>query len=159
MANIHPTIFTQVVAHEFGHAQVALTDPALHVYAAFVDRHLPTVAAPLRIPAHCLPHEAAHDRFGVWVVAQEGALDELRGEIAARLNDPRERAPERLRLISAMSPSREYEHLRAELGRFCARWKVRLVARWNEQLKGPPASSLVVHAPIFRYSLMLPNRR
>lgn len=135
LAQMYPAIFAQIVAHELGHAHIALTDQALHVYCAFLDHNIRGASHDQVTMSRELPHELAHDRFGVSLSDQLYGRHALRHQISVRITDGAERDPGRLRIIADLPPEPRYDSLRDDLRKFCLPWRDNLIAAWDEEFR------------------------
>jgi hypothetical protein len=149
-AATHTAFFVQVLAHELGHARVALADPALHVYCAFIESHIVQLSNGAISLCHELPHEAAHDRFGLLIaeglLGREPVQDDLRRLLADSTR------PDRLRLdhTRSLTPGEGYAGLRAEVAEFARPYADLLCSRWSAEMKMVEAAggpSLTRRAP------------
>lgn len=134
LAHTHPAVFAQIIAHELGHATVAVRDPDLHTYCSFLDLTIREASNGRITWYHELPHERAFDAFGNWA-----AVDLFGAEQFAReLNDliANERPDrERLQVISTLPPQRGLDGLRAEVRAFAAPYRAALERMWDAEVE------------------------
>lgn len=129
-ASTHPAFFSQILAHELGHARVAVTDPALHVYSSFVDFMATQLSLGVLLH-HELPHEAAHDRFGVWVAEAVLGRSSLKRDVSLLLAEPSRRDYQRLRSYLTLSPRGNHDTLRREIAAFATPFASEFVSAWD----------------------------
>lgn len=146
----YPAHFVQILAHELSHASVALLDKDLHVYCSFLDYAIRGASGGKITLWHELPHERAHDAFGVHVAELVMGRPALERDLSAMLASNARSDPRRLRFIQAVQPMNERANLRQDVRMFARPYASRLVVEWDRVLATAAAwggDSLPAHAP------------
>jgi hypothetical protein len=128
-----PAVFSQIVAHEFGHATVAIRDPDLHTYCCFIDLAIQKASAGRIAKYHDLPHELAYDAFGKWVTFQLFREAQFRQEVDELVAAGRTDS-ERLRLLRELKPRADLSGLRAEVRAFSEPYRLQLLDLWEREV-------------------------
>ena len=127
----HPAAFAQIVAHEFGHATVAIRDPDLHTYCTFIDLAIAKASGRRITRYDQLPHERAFDAYGNWVAMEIFGADAFRREMDELIAAER---PDRGRLeaVVATPPLSQLDGLRAQVRAFAEPYRDSLERMWAE---------------------------
>jgi hypothetical protein len=129
LATSHPAVFAQILAHEYGHATVAVRDPDLHTYCSFLDLAIRRASAGRVTMSHELPHERAFDGFGNLVAIDLFGITAFKAQVADLAAQPR---PDRDRLsfVLGLAPRVDVVGLRREVQAFAAPYRVVLERMW-----------------------------
>jgi hypothetical protein len=139
LAETHPVVFAQILAHEFGHATVVIRDPDLHTYCTFLHENIRGASHGRVTQSHELPHEAAFDAFGNHVAIQLFGLTRFREEMGHLAAQDR---PDRERLIFDLHlpPRADLAGLRAEVRAFAAPYRAALERIWEDEVQRAAAA-------------------
>lgn len=129
LSRTHPAVFAQIVAHEFGHATVAIRDPDLHTYCAFIELTIRKASAGQIDRYDQLPHEQTFDAYGNWVAVEIFGADSFRREMEDLIAAAR---PDRGRLEAALAlpPQSTVDGLRAQVRAFAEPYRDILEHMW-----------------------------
>jgi hypothetical protein len=149
-ANSNRAYFAYILGHELGHAHVAIADPSLHVYCSFLDHHIREASGGRVTMWHELPHEQAHDRFGIAIAEELLGRHRVESDFRQLLTDDSRRDRQRLTATIALEPQRDYSRLREQLVTFARPFASELEALWDKSLARATAAgqtSLTQYAP------------
>jgi hypothetical protein len=149
-ATTHRAYFAYVLGHELGHAHVAIVDPALHVYCCFLDHYIGEASGGRVTMWHELPHEHAHDQFGIAIAQELLGRGRVEGDFAELIRDDSRRDHQRLVATIALAPEKDYSTLREQLVTFARPFASELGALWTGNLAQAAAAggtSLTQYAP------------
>ena len=129
LSRTHPAAFAQIVAHEFGHAAVAIRDPDLHTYCTFIDLAIAEASGRQVTRYDQLPHEQAFDAYGNWVAVEMFGAGAFRREMDDLIAAAR---PDRGRLkaVMAIPPQSQLDGLRAQVRAFAKPYRQSLERIW-----------------------------
>jgi len=145
----HPAFFVYILAHELSHARVVLTNPHLHVYCSFLDKNI-RGASNGKVTQYCqLPHEQAHDAYGVWIARRVLGGDRLDSDLSALQSDPSHRDVNRIRFLQEVEPRGDIRDLEDKVRAFARPYATGLSSIWDRELK-EATESLVHYAPHIR---------
>jgi hypothetical protein len=141
LSHSHPAAFAQILAHEFGHAAVAIRDPDLHTYCAFMDIWIGRASAGAVTRYDELPHERAFDAYGNWAAVQLFGEDRFREEMQELIESGRADRG-RLEVVLPLTPEHRLDGLRATVREFGAPYRDMLQQLWIAQADSAAAAGV-----------------
>jgi hypothetical protein len=132
LSHRHPAVFAQILAHEFGHAAVAIRDPDLHTYCAFLDLWINRASGGAVTRYHELAHERAFDAYGNWAAVELFGADRFRAEMQDLIGGGRPDR-ERLEVVLSLAPEPRLDGLRAQVRAFAEPYRIALQRLWGEE--------------------------
>jgi hypothetical protein len=152
-AETHPGFFAQVLAHELGHAHVVLTEYDLHVYCSFLDLTIREATGGRITMCHELPHEQAHDAFGMYVAEHVVGRDQLIREIDSLASGGLRQDHQRLKFLTTLAPRCDVSDLREEVRTFAEPYAATLIKAWDawvQRAEDAEQPSMVQRVPHIR---------
>lgn len=132
LSRSHSAVFAQILAHEFGHATVAIRDPDLHTYCTFIDLWIRQASRGVITKHHELAHELAFDAYGNWAAVELFGADRFSEEMQELIGSGREDR-ERLEVVMLLASERRLDGLRAQVRAFAEPYRNGLEHLWAEQ--------------------------
>jgi hypothetical protein len=110
----HPAYFTYLLAHEFGHAHICLTDLELHILTCLIDMFIKDASDDTITMDHQTPHERCYDQFGIYVAERLFTREQLNIEIEELLKDTNREDHTRLENMLSLPALYKFGDLRQE---------------------------------------------